>query len=158
MTFTRTLANWTVLAATVVGVGIAAAPAEAAALKWTLQDVTFNDGGTATGSFLFDADTNTFSDVNINTFLSNGNPLANYLSASGNANFSVSTTATLFPPTFKALFLGFSSPLTNLGGTVDLLPTIEIALADGFPLARSINAGTLSASATPIPTPALLPG
>jgi hypothetical protein len=160
MTFTKTLTQWTVIAATVVGVGMAAAPAEAAALKWTLQGVTFNDGGTATGSFSFDADTNTLSEVDISTFLSNGDLLANYVSGAGNANGFLSAITTPFP-TFKALFVSFSSPLTNLGGEVALQQApAEIAFANNSLLFRSISSGSISANAgaTPIPTPALLPG
>jgi hypothetical protein len=154
MTFTKTLAQWTVIAATVASVGMVATPAEAAALRWNLQGVTFNDGGTASGSFLFDADTNTFSDVNISTFLSNGNPVASYVSALGDAT----GFASVIPSPFSVLTFGFSSPLTNLGGEIALLPTTEFAFVGGLPLSRSISAGSVSAAATPIPTPALLPG
>jgi len=34
---------------------------------WTLTGVTFGDGGTAAGSFVYDASTNTYSSVNITT-------------------------------------------------------------------------------------------
>jgi len=37
----------------------------AAPVKWTFQNVVFNDGGTMTGSFTWDADTYQFSDINI---------------------------------------------------------------------------------------------
>jgi hypothetical protein len=39
----------------------------AAPVTWTLQGVTFNDGGTASGSFVYDAQTNTYSAINITT-------------------------------------------------------------------------------------------
>ena len=45
-----------------IAVGLSAfftvSPAPATFLTWTLQDVVFADGGTATGSFDFDAETN----------------------------------------------------------------------------------------------------
>lgn len=41
--------------------------ASAAPVTWTLTDTTFDDGGTATGSFVYDADTNLYSHVNITT-------------------------------------------------------------------------------------------
>ena len=37
------------------------------AILWTLSGVTFDDGGTASGSFDYDADTNTLSSINIVT-------------------------------------------------------------------------------------------
>ena len=39
--------------------------AQAAVVTWTLNDVVFEDLGTATGSFDYDADTNVYSDVAI---------------------------------------------------------------------------------------------
>lgn len=36
-------------------------------ITWNLQGVTFNDGGTASGSFVYDADTSTYSSINIQT-------------------------------------------------------------------------------------------
>lgn len=36
-------------------------------VKWVLSNVTYGDGGTASGSFVYDAATNTLSDVNIVT-------------------------------------------------------------------------------------------
>lgn len=47
--------------ATVVGVVLTAAPAVAVPISWTLSGVTFDDGGTASGSFFYDADTDVFS-------------------------------------------------------------------------------------------------
>ena len=43
------------------------AQAQAAVITYHLQDVVFNDGGTASGSFDFDTETNAFSNVNIVT-------------------------------------------------------------------------------------------
>ena len=41
--------------------------AQAAPILWTLQGVTFGGANTATGSFVFDADTLAYSDVAITT-------------------------------------------------------------------------------------------
>jgi hypothetical protein len=99
-------------------------PAVAAVLTWTLHDVTFDDGGTAEGTFEYDADTNTFSDLNISV-------------SGGDATFFpafVYSTATshLRPPLSandlsidanvvvigeqRTLFMQFEQPLTNAGG------------------------------------------
>jgi hypothetical protein len=44
-----------------------AGSASAAPVTWTLNGVTFQDGATASGSFVYDATTNTYSNVNITT-------------------------------------------------------------------------------------------
>ena len=41
--------------------------ADAAPLRWNLDGVTFPDGGSANGSFVYDADTGMYSDIGINT-------------------------------------------------------------------------------------------
>lgn len=41
--------------------------ANAATLKWRLNDFLFEQGGTATGTFVYNSTTNVFSDVNITT-------------------------------------------------------------------------------------------
>lgn len=41
--------------------------AKAFPMVWNLDGVTFNDGGTASGSFTYDADTNMYSDIAIST-------------------------------------------------------------------------------------------
>ncbi|MCE7904045.1 MAG: hypothetical protein DYH20_15815 [Gammaproteobacteria bacterium PRO9] len=51
----------TVAAALLLG----ASPAFATPVTWTLNNVSFNNGSTATGSFDFDRDTNTFSNIAI---------------------------------------------------------------------------------------------
>ena len=70
----------------------------AIALTWTLQDVVFADGGTATGSFDFDADTN-----QLNNFMIVTSPFT-----SQNATYGASYTYGLVSPTF---INGFVTPL-----------------------------------------------
>ena len=36
-------------------------------MTWTLQDVTFDDGGTASGSYQYDADTDLYSNIDVTT-------------------------------------------------------------------------------------------
>ncbi len=42
--------------------------AQAIPILWTLQDLVLDDGGTASGNFVFDADANTHISINIATF------------------------------------------------------------------------------------------
>ena len=46
---------------------LVAGSVQAAPLTWTLNDAEFEDGSSLTGSFVFDAATNIYSDVNIVT-------------------------------------------------------------------------------------------
>lgn len=43
------------------------APAQGASIQWDLYNVQFDDGGTAYGSFFYDADTNDFSNIDVTT-------------------------------------------------------------------------------------------
>ncbi|TQV76353.1 PEP-CTERM sorting domain-containing protein [Denitrobaculum tricleocarpae] len=100
---------------------LAPAPASAVPLLWTLNDVTFNNGGTASGSFRFDADTASYSDVAVTT--SGAGIDASFdLAAGGNAEFLSLLNAADGPdfagaPTLRLAFLDL---LTNLGGEVGL--------------------------------------
>jgi hypothetical protein len=48
-----------------VAAGVLASTSPSHALTWNLNNVTFADGGTATGSFDYDTATNTYSNINI---------------------------------------------------------------------------------------------
>jgi len=50
-------------------------PASATPITWTLTGVIFTDGATATGSFVFDADTLTFSDIDVVFTPASGAPI-----------------------------------------------------------------------------------
>jgi hypothetical protein len=91
-------------------------PVNATPIMWNLQGVTFDDGGTATGSFIYDADTSTYSAITIQT--------------TGNLAFTYTTSDLLgwAPFGFNAAtgnFVGAGvlelltvSDLTNAGGTI----------------------------------------
>ena len=68
---TTTVTDGDILRATICALGLilalGATESRAAPLEWTLLDATFDDGGVAFGSFVFDADTNTYSDISITT-------------------------------------------------------------------------------------------
>ena len=59
------------LALAVLSTFMTARPAAAVPIQWTLQNVAFNDGTTASGSFLFDADSSAYSDIAITTSTGN---------------------------------------------------------------------------------------
>ena len=101
------------------------APAAATVLTWTLHDVVFDDGGTAEGTFDFDADTTTFSNLNIS--VSGGDatffPAFVYTPATTHledpltaTDLSIHANQVVIGDT-RTLFIQFEQPLTNAGGT-----------------------------------------
>jgi hypothetical protein len=52
-----------------VALFLISAAVNAASVKWELTDVVFDDGGTASGSFTYDADSNVYSNISIVTTL-----------------------------------------------------------------------------------------
>ncbi len=173
---------------TILGVIIAAAalgfaaPASADTIaNFTLDGVTFDDGGTATGSFTLDLDTSTLSNVNITTSMNIDSLTgfgATYNDSSSNS-FTNGTTAQFefdnlyyyFPvpiPTGEdSLIIDLPGPLTagNLAGSSNFVASgseSEYLFICGEPYddfcgARSITAGTLDTGVSATPIPAALP-
>ena len=116
---------------------------------WVLKNVTFNDGGSATGYFTYDAATGTYLDINIATTAATDNkistpfgipysypnPYAPVFTTSVDTRFSTPTVLVgfdvLLDPAvgylglvgqqYGKLGLIFSSPLTNAGGEIPLV-------------------------------------
>jgi hypothetical protein len=145
------------------------AAADAAPVVWTLVDGVLDDGGTASGSFVYDADTNTFSAINLVTTAG---------SVLGGGTFSVlldgGATAAAFVPAgaldgAPLLQLIFDVPLTN-DGTLVLLAnpvfppasSFEATCEDGDCLSaafgRSFVDGALLGAPVPVPAAAWLLG
>jgi len=138
--------------------------AQAIPVTWTLQDVVFDDGGSASGFFIYDADLDLYSSVNITT--TSGSDLSgeSYLYPKGvfAGPFSLVATAQDVPDlTGVASIALFYNPgvLTNSGGTRSLVEgsSRESFCADpdcnigvGEPNSRDIIAGSISA----VPVPA----
>ena len=135
-------------------------------ITWNLSGVTFDDGGSASGSFVYDAPSNTFSAIDITTTAGSAFAGATYTGLSG--AFGSSNTGMLLGPSGNLtdtalLFLMFGANLTNSGGTVPLNGVGEGTCddADCFnsTLLRSITAGdVVGAVATPEPSAFLLVG
>ena len=146
-----------VLCGTVLGARASASP-----ILWTLSGVTFADGGTASGSFDYDAATNTYSLVNITT---TGGSItgATYLAldpgfASTSGILSVVPNAGLGDFTGTPLLaLGFGPHLSALGGTSSILAgsgegtCINTTCSMGTSL-RNVTAGSVTA----VPEPSTL--
>ena len=146
--------------------GLCAGGASAVPVMWTLQGVTFSDGGTASGSFVYDADTNTYSSINVSTtagtvvttpatyqFLDPGFP-----SASGELAAFVTATGDLTG--VRVVALVSTAPMTDAGGTVTLVPVssgegvCSNSVCSTAGELRSLSAGSLNGQAV-APVPAL---
>lgn len=155
---------------------VAATNVSAAVVTWTFQNAFWDDGGTITGSFDYDADTDIYSNINITTTDGGGTATvfgASYTgtshSGSGNTTlviYSDSSTHPLDAIGEERLDLAFFGPapdydpLTNAGGTytVDTISaeTLCIAGTCGFGEKddRYISSGTIFGVAAVVPVPA----
>ncbi|MES1258603.1 MAG: PEP-CTERM sorting domain-containing protein [Acidobacteriota bacterium] len=139
-----------------------AVPASAASVVWTLAPVELGDGGTASGSFAFDADTGVYSAIDLHTTSGSIFGGADYAFV-----YPLSSADALVATTFSATDLAgtqlveliFTVPLTNAGGTIDLSLVIEGLCTDsscnGTDNVRGmIGVGTVTTSAATTPEPA----
>jgi hypothetical protein len=147
-----------------------ALPAQAAPLVWTFDNAVFEDGGIATGSFVFDADTGSFSAVNVTTTAGTLASGATYT----DRVFGDATTAGLVTGSgdltgTPLLGLAFLPPLTNAGGFVALIDiffppasSFEAVCDDAACMtatfSRQFVDGALVASPVPLPAAAWLFG
>ena len=134
----------------------------AAPVIWTIDSLLFDDGGTGSGTFSYDASTNTYSNIDIITTAGIDFGGAAYLSVAYFApNDSDFLAAIVYPAEgAPALELTFAAPLTNAGGTIAIdglgeslcgpecmYPTVRL---------RDITSGQISA--VPVPAAAWLFG
>nr|WP_312989828.1 IPTL-CTERM sorting domain-containing protein [Comamonas koreensis] len=116
-----------------LAVGGFASAANAALVQWTLTDVKFVDGGTATGSYVFDASTKTFSRVSISTTGTEGSPQASFVTTCDGTNctaaFPDPEQNIVFVPADNSnltgkqvLYLNLESAMTDAGGTIPIKP------------------------------------
>lgn len=140
--------------------------AHAAPILWTLNNVVFGDGGTATGSFVFNADAGpigTFISFNISSQggTSGLGPNRHGFQIPREETFFFRIVPQLLPDLTDSPVLELSYPDSSLsddGGTVPILGVSEGTCFNSdcsavFGFARlSISAGTLAGSATREPT------
>ena len=136
----------------------------AASILWTLTDIVFDDGGTATGSFIYDADTNMFSSVSVTTSGGSIDP-GNY----SDVLFGDATNAGLVGQLLadytgdRLLQLIFQTPLTNAGGIVDLtfinpaFSSFEFTCGDSGCFAGTIERTMVTGGLIGTPVPATAP-
>jgi hypothetical protein len=107
--------------------------ASATPIMWTLNDFEFNDGGSAIGSFVFDADTGVFSEVNITTTAGSTlsgdtygfeGPYADRNSGSFGTSITADYTDQL------NFFFDIDGYMSNAGGTLDVFGFNSSAIGD----------------------------
>lgn len=119
--------------ALVVSSVVFAAAAHAVPIKWTLNSVTFDDDGAASGSFVYEADTNTFSQIQVTTSAGRAGTAESFSkvctsstdcffeSSAGAAGFMSGATSGDLTNS-KVFYLAFQSALTDAGGEIDVAP------------------------------------
>lgn len=146
-----------VIAAAFLAIGVVA-PAHATPVSWTLSNVVFTDGATATGSFVWDADSRIVSDISISVgagtlsaYSYNQRGIANLFTA--NTFFIYNTVASSIP---RYLDLQTVSALTDSAGIVALLTGASTYSyeCDNCGVVRYIVSGSLTAASTNVPEPA----
>ena len=114
--------------------------AQALPIKWVLQDVVFNDQSTATGSYIYDTDTNMFSNINVSTstigsVYTVGNP-----SSGGNSMFLALLTTDVGDLTgVPELTMALASAMTNAGGALAILADFIFSGGTGFSFEGACN-------------------
>lgn len=148
---------------------LAAALAPTAALAdpvlWTLSGVNFNDGGTASGSFVYDEDTATYSAINITTTAGTIHPGAVYVQRHTGTFLVANASVAYFDSAggtgggLPIALLQTASPRTDAGGTLTLVQANSEAICAGADCSgpatsvRRITAGSLIGGAvTLVPT------
>lgn len=136
--------------------------AQATPIQWSLSGVTFDDGGTATGSFFFNADTTAYSSVAISTTAGTDFGGASYGTGDvsttlfgGSDEFGLHLLRNLGQ---SILLIDFVAALSNAGGVISLstsFPAFEgdcnSPACDGGSVFREFSGGTVFGAAVPEP-------
>jgi hypothetical protein len=135
-------------------------------LHWTLSGVAFSSGGAVLGTFDFDANSGTYSNVDITTTADSSFggatcTLVNPFIATGNSSFSVLTG----PGSTTLLDLEFLDPLTNAGGSVPVHLAVEgtcsalgCGITGSFLRFSPVDTGVVTAANIPEPSCRSSPG
>jgi hypothetical protein len=152
----ETLSNWEIEMRLLLTVPLllVAASLHAAPVTWTLDGVNFEDGGMATGSFDYDAITNSYTSIAINfsggaddtlyaglyDLLREGDSNSLLTDAYGCGSFNE----------VCSLLLEFETDLTNAGGVIALGGSSSIENIPNLAY-QDVTAGNVIASVVPIP-------
>ena len=154
----------TVTALILVALAAMLPTASADQVSWSLTGVIFGDGGSASGSFVYNANTNAASSINIITTAGIFFGGATYLGVDPGIGPSATQIAVVPNPSLldftgtPVLDMIFLSALTNSGGTIGL-SAFEGTCGDaGCTFANLARGGTGAVTPTPEPSSLLLLG
>ena len=128
----------------------------AAPVTWTIDSLLFDDGGTGSGTFSYDASTNAYSNIDILTTAGSDFGGASYSSVNPYGPNGAEYLVTMIVPLAgaPALALSFAAPLTHAGGLITIGGGGEAICGDecAIPVSglRNISSGQISA----VPVPA----
>ncbi len=134
-------------------------PAAAANLTWTVNDAAFgHTSGTLSGTFDYDADTQTLGNFNLVTTVTEAGQPSGFTYVTGDTAFAITNSSLDFLTPNGAnsafLLLDFATSLTDAGGTVnlDLSGSEESSTFSSSGYLRGFTSGTVSANGvTPEP-------
>lgn len=109
--------------------GTATAISTSAARRWFIHDVALSDGAQVFGTFVFDANTGTYSDISVTSTSGKAGSGASYFfdipASSSSTSVNLVSASTIVSGTTTTLSLTFTSALTNAGGTVGIASEVE---------------------------------
>lgn len=149
-------------------IGVVPLAGRMAPVVWTLSGVTFDDGGTASGTFTYDVGTNTYSSIAITTTNGTTRSGSSYAFPRASSNSTASLVNTINSASNQTGLPGFlmvySAALSDLGGTVGLIsPSLEATCSDptcslaGTGI-RFVTAGSVTTLAVPAMPPWIAAG
>lgn len=154
-----------------IGFALGIPTAHATPITWNLSGVTFDDGGVATGSFVFNADSDVFTAISVTT--SGGTTAESHVYTSptqfASAQFPDFFEGTMIVPGITAnLSMALVAPMTNAGGTINIQGPGSVGITQegicvtGDALCTTANAfrqivsGSITTQNQSVPEPATL--
>jgi hypothetical protein len=137
-------------------------PLHALSIEWTLGGVTFDDGATAAGTFIYDASTNTYNNWNISVTAGPVLIAYNYLPGVDGGFVGLHSDLMVdfvaFPPvpvSGRYVHLAFDSALTEAGGIINLDSGSGWDCYNYLPM-RFITAGIVTGVGVAVPEPSTM--
>jgi hypothetical protein len=145
------------LVSSMIAASMIGSAADAAPVFWNLNGVSFADGGTASGSFVYDADADFYPtwSISVTGGTTAALPAYTYITPSGFLGIHSATMADFVAvPTTRYIRLSFLSALTNSGGTIGLNTATSFE-CNNCSIRRNIVTGSVtSAGVGSVPEPA----
>jgi hypothetical protein len=117
-----------------MGLLVGAMAVQAVPVTWYLSGVSFNDGGTAAGSFVYDADTNAYSSIAISTTAGSIRSGSTYALATGIGTATFPDFLSIALPVVVGqthrLDFFLDAAMTNAGGLISINQSAEFTCID----------------------------